>query len=204
MTKAEFLMRLQEQIREYPSEETEQSLNYYSEMIDDRMEDGMTEAEAIASLGAVEDIAEEIKCELPLTTLVKYKAKEKTKGKSMPVWGIVLLVLGSPIWLSLLLVIIVVVLVLYLAVWCVALAFWCVDVSFAAASVSCLVCIVDMLVRGSVLSAGCYLGAALILAALAIFTYLACFYMSKGIVSGTGWIFRQIKKSMVSRKEEAA
>ena len=53
MTKQEFLNELKNQISEYPSEETKQSLEYYSEMIDDRIEEGMTEAEAIASMGAV-------------------------------------------------------------------------------------------------------------------------------------------------------
>ena len=79
MTKVEFLDELKKQIAEYPSGETEQSLEYYSEMIDDRMEDGMTEGEAVASLGKIEDIARQIKEELPLATLVKQKTKEKMK-----------------------------------------------------------------------------------------------------------------------------
>ena len=33
--------------------------------------------EAVASLGSAEEIAQQIMCELPLTTIVKYKAKEK-------------------------------------------------------------------------------------------------------------------------------
>ena len=37
MTKAEFLNELKNRIAEYPSEETNQSVEYYSEMIDDRM-----------------------------------------------------------------------------------------------------------------------------------------------------------------------
>ena len=73
MTKAEFLNELKNRIAEYPSEETNQSVEYYSEMIDDRMEDGMSEPEAVASMGKVAEIAQQIKEELPLTTLVKYK-----------------------------------------------------------------------------------------------------------------------------------
>ena len=72
MTKAEFLNELKNRIAEYPSEETNQSVEYYSEMIDDRMEDGMSEPEAVASMGKVAEIAQQIKEELPLTTLVKY------------------------------------------------------------------------------------------------------------------------------------
>lgn len=204
MTKTEFLIRLKDEIREYPSEETDKSLEYYSEMIDDRMEDGMTEAEAIASLGPVEEIAEQIKCELPITTLVKYKAKEKSKGKSMPVWAIVLLIVSSPFWICLVLIIAVVILMLYLVVWCIDLAFWICDLAFAVSAVACVVSIIVMLVQGSFASAVFYLGAGLILSALSVFVYLACFYMSKGIVVGTKWMFRQIKKSIISKKEGEA
>lgn len=76
MNKAEFLKELQQRIQEYPVDETKKSMEYYAEMIDDRMEDGMSESEAVASLGSVEQIAEQIKCELPITTLVKQKTKE--------------------------------------------------------------------------------------------------------------------------------
>lgn len=204
MTKAEFLVRLQEQIREYPSEETDKSLEYYSEMIDDRMEDGMTEAEAIASLGPVEEIAEQIKCELPITTLVKYKAKEKVKGKSMPVWAIVLLIISSPFWICMVLMIALVILMLYLTVWCIDAAFWLCDLSFAVSVVACVSGTIVMIVQGSILSAVFYLGMGLIMAALTIFVYLACFYISKGIVVETKGVFRQIKRSIVSKKEDAA
>lgn len=200
MTKIEFLDKLQELIQEYPSEETQQSLDYYSEMIDDRMEDGMTEAEVIASLGPVEKIAEQIKCELPITTLVKHEIK----GKRMPVWSIVLLIIGSPLWLSIVVTIAVVVLSLYLTVWLLALAFWICDLSFAVSAVACVFALVVSVARGHILTGVFYLGAGLILAALAIFVHLASFYISKGIVVGTKGIFHQIKKSIVDKKEEAA
>jgi uncharacterized membrane protein len=47
MTKQEFLDRLAKKI---PKDEREERLAFYSEMIDDRMEEGMTEAEAVASI----------------------------------------------------------------------------------------------------------------------------------------------------------
>lgn len=55
--KGTFLNELKNQIAEYPSEETNQSVEYYSEMIDDQMEDGMSEAEAVASMGKVAVLA---------------------------------------------------------------------------------------------------------------------------------------------------
>lgn len=203
MTREEFLNSLKEQIKEYPSEETDKSLEYYSEMIDDRMEDGMTEPEAIASLGSVEAIAEQIKCELPLTTLVKYKAKEKTQGKSLPVWAIVLLAVSSPFWGGILIMIAAVILMMYMAVWCVNLSFWISDLAFLVSVVCGIIAVVAMLIKGSFASAGVYLGMTLIFAGLTIFLFIGCYYMTKGLIAGTCWLFRQIKKSMVHKKEVA-
>ena len=40
---------------EYRVKDLEERLTFYSEMIDDRMEDGMSEAEAVAAIGEVEE-----------------------------------------------------------------------------------------------------------------------------------------------------
>ena len=43
MTKVQFLMALQRKLHGLPQEDIEQTLEYYNEMIDDRMDDGLTE-----------------------------------------------------------------------------------------------------------------------------------------------------------------
>lgn len=204
MTKVEFLDKLKALINEYPPEETSKSVEYYEEIIDDRMEDGMTESEAIASLGSVEDIAEQIKCELPLTTLVKHKAKEKTKGKKLPVWAIVLIVLGSPIWLSLAVSVLSLIISFYATIWSIDVSFWAVDFSFVVVAIASLLAMVVMITEGSIISAVIYLGIALVFAALGILFFIGSLYLTKGIVKGTIWIFKQIKKSIVGegKKEE--
>ena len=50
MTKKEFLARLRRGLAQLPPEEREERLAFYSEMIDDRMEEGLSEQEAVASL----------------------------------------------------------------------------------------------------------------------------------------------------------
>lgn len=201
MTKSEFLDCLGGLISEYPSDETNKSLDYYSEMIDDRIEDGMTEAEAIASLGSVHDIANQIKCELPLTTLVKQKALEKTKGEGIPVWVIVLLVLGAPVWIPLAISISAVLLSIYITVWAFNFAFWVADLSIGISSIVTIFAAIISIFTGGFLSFLIYLGGAIVLAGLAIILAIGCFYMSKGIIAGTVWLFKQLKKSIVSSKE---
>ena len=59
-------------------------------MIDDRMEEGLTEAEAIAGIGSVDKIVTQIVAETPITKLVREKVKPK---RSLQAWEIILLVL---------------------------------------------------------------------------------------------------------------
>ena len=204
MTKVEFLDKLKALINEYPPEETSKSVEYYEEMINDRMEEGMTEAEAIASLGNVEEIAEQIKCELPLTTLVKYKKKEKKMGKNMRFWVIFLIVLVSLIWLSLAVYVLALIISFYATIWSIDISFWAVDFSFVMVAIASLFAMAVMITEGSIISAVIYLGMALVFAALSILFFIGSLYLSKGIVMGTALIFKQIKKSIVGedKKEE--
>ena len=60
MTKSEFLRTLRNGLRSLPDADAERSLTYYIEMIDDRMDDGMTEEEAVAAVGDPAQLAREI------------------------------------------------------------------------------------------------------------------------------------------------
>lgn len=179
MSKEIFLNNLRERLKSYPSEETDKSIAYYSEMIDDRIEDGMNEEDVIASLGSVDDIANKIINELSLTTLVKCKTKEK----SLPAWAIVLLVITAPVWLSLLLAAFVIIFSLYVTMWAVDVAFWAASFGIFAGSLGCLAGIFFFILHGSVLSCVAALGAAFVLAGLGILFFLGTLYLSKGIIA---------------------
>jgi len=60
MTKNEFIKELSAQLASLPQSEIEKSIAYYSEVIDDRLEDGMTEPEAVAAIGSIPTIVENI------------------------------------------------------------------------------------------------------------------------------------------------
>lgn len=87
MDKNTFLLQLQNRLKGLPEEELQQTLEYYREMIEDRLEEGLSEEDAVAELGPVEEIAQ------PL--LPKPVRKMKT-------WELVLLILGFPVWFPLL------------------------------------------------------------------------------------------------------
>jgi len=65
MSKADFLAALAAELRDLSREDIARSLEYYSEMIDERMEEGLSAQEAVAALGSPEAIGQEILKALP-------------------------------------------------------------------------------------------------------------------------------------------
>lgn len=201
MTRTDFLDELKNLIKDYPVEETEKPIEYYNEMIDDRIEDGMSEEDAVKSLGDVKDIAKEIEIEMPMKTIVKKKVKEK-KEENIPIWVILLLVLGFPVWAPLLLALGIGAFSLYIALWSVVLALWAVDAALFVSVIAGLLAIGITMVKGSMLSAIIYFGATLVLIGLALLGLIGCFYASKGLAALFAAIFKSIKKKLVSKNEK--
>ena len=98
MGKQEFLDTLRERLSGLPEQELEDRLSFYGEMLDDRIEEGIEEEAAVAELGSIEEIATQIISDIPLSKLAKEKIKPK---KRLGALEITLIILGSPIWLSL-------------------------------------------------------------------------------------------------------
>lgn len=123
MNKQEFFDLLRSRFGSVPEKELEARLEFYAEMIDDRMEDGLSEQEAISALGSVDEIANQTLSEIPLGRLAKERIKPKRRLK---VWEIVLLALGSPIWISLIAAAVVVVISVYASIWAAVASLWAV------------------------------------------------------------------------------
>ena len=60
MTRVQYLNELYRRLGGMSREQAEQHLTYYAEMLADRMEEGMTEEEAVASMEDVDTIAQRI------------------------------------------------------------------------------------------------------------------------------------------------
>ncbi len=108
MNKIEFLEAVRDRIKGLPSEDIEMSLEYYSEMIDDRLEDGLSEEEAVAAMGPVEDVVSQIFMSMPLSKVVKVTDEPRRSNAKK-----VLLILTSPLWI----ISIAVFYILYAALW---------------------------------------------------------------------------------------
>ena len=112
VNKMQFLQSVREQTAGMPLTEINRLLEYYSEMIDEAIEEGMSEEEATAHLGTWEEICAQIEEfrtsePQPIEAIKEEPAKElknpipETKPKkriSLPMWAVVLLILTSPVW----------------------------------------------------------------------------------------------------------
>ena len=197
MLKQEFLNALREGLNGLPEADIEERLTFYGEMIDDRIEEGRTEEEAVNEIGPVDEVVQQIVAETPLTRLVKEKIKPKRR---MRAWEIVLLILGFPLWFPLLVAAGAVVLALYVTLWSLVIALWAIEVAFIVSAVALLCGAVVFFVSGHGLAGMFALGAALILAALSIFLFFGCVAASKGTVLLAKKIVIGIKNLFVGKE----
>ena len=198
MNKEKFLDALRRRLSGLPQEDIDERIAFYEEMIDDRMDEGLSEEEAVSRIGSVEEIARQIMSEIPLQKLVKEKISPK---RSLKAWEIILLVLGSPVWIPLIIAAIAVLLALYVVMWAVVICFYAVDVSFVAGTLACIVGLFVSLMVGNLAVALFSLGAGLALAGLTILMFLVCIGITKAVIKLTGWMLLRIKISFVGRED---
>ena len=200
MDKKEFLWRLMDGLSGLPMEDIDRSLDYYSEMIDDRMEDGLSEEEAVAALGPVGEICSQILAETPLSRLVKEAVRPKRK---LRVWEIVLLVLGSPVWVPLIGAALIVVVTVYLSIWAVLLSLYAADLAGAVTGLAGVVTLFRMLSIGQIAEGILFLGGGMVCIGLAILLFFGFNRLTKGLV----WVTKRgllALKGCFVRKEAAA
>jgi len=198
MTKHKFLLSLQDRLSGLPQDDIEERLNFYSEMIEDRMEEGLSEEEAVSAVGSVDEIAAQTVADIPLAKIVKEKVKPKRR---MKVWEIVLLALGSPIWLSLLIAAFAVILSLCVSLWSVIISLWVVFVSVVGCSIGGIIAGVGFTLGGNGLTGIAVIGAGIICAGLAIFLFYGCKAATKGTLLLIKKTVLWMKNCFIKREE---
>jgi uncharacterized membrane protein len=195
MNKKEFIARLRSALKGLPQNEIEERVIFYSEMIDDRIEEGFSEADAVASIGSVDTIISQIAPE-------NQDIKEKKPKRKMGAWEIVLIVLGFPVWFSLLVAAVAVTFSLYGALWAVIISFWAVFVSFVACALAGVVAGITLMFFTNPFTGVAMIGAGITLAGLSIFAFFGCHIATKGALILIQKTAIGIKKALT--KKEAA
>lgn len=198
MTKAEFTARLRKKLSGLPEEDIEKSLEYYAEMISDREEDGLDEESAVAAVGTPDAIAEIILADTPLPKLIREKV---TPRRALRVWEIVLLIIGSPLWLTIALAVGVVILAVYLTLWAAAAALYAVVLSLAAGAVGGAAAIIPMFASGHIVQGIFCLGLGLFCAGLSILMFFVSNAAGRYIAALGRKILLGIKRCFIRKGE---
>jgi len=203
MNKQQFLAALKERMNALPENDSSRWLDYYEEMINDRMEDGMTEEQAVAEMDDLDGIMSQILEDIPLQRLVRARVK---KPRSLQGWEIALIVLGSPLWLTLLLAAAAVALALaaallavYVTMWAVVVTLYAAVLTLAIACVAGVACGVVMLFLGNPTAALLLSGGGLVCGGLSILMFFAVNLIAKGLIALTRKLFRAVKIRLIRK-----
>lgn len=197
MNKQEFLAELRKGLHGLPQNDIEERLTFYNEMIDDRMEEGLTEDAAVSEIGTVNEVVSQIVTETPLSKIVKEKVRPK---RTLRVWEIVLLALGSPIWLSLLIAAFAVIFAVYVTAWSVIVALWASELALAVSSIGSILSAVIFAFQVNGIVAIAVLGAGIAFAGLSIFLFFGCKETTKGILFLTKKMILGIKSLFIGKE----
>ena len=190
MNKKEFTAALESRLAGLPPEDIKEWLSFYGEMIDDRVEEGLTEQEAVGAIGGIDGIISQIAAEVPLKKLVREKVKAK---HGLGAWHTALIAAGFPVWFPLIIAAAAVVFSLYVSVWAIIGSVVAVDISLCVYAAAALFLAAVTAIKSSVLSAAAIFGTALIAAGLFILMLFAC----KSIIKG---FLRLTKKTSIGLK----
>ena len=197
MTKQDFLAQLRKGLAGLPQDDVEERLTFYGEMLEDRMEDGLSEEEALAEIGDVDEIVRQTIADIPLARIAKERIRPKRRLKA---WEIALLALGSPIWLSLGIAAAAVILAIYISLWSIIVALWAIFGAIAVcAAVSVPACVI-FVARGRGVSGLAVLSAGIVCAGLSILLFCGCRAATKGVFTLTKKITIGMKNCFIGKE----
>lgn len=201
MNKREFINVLTGKIITLPQEEINKSIEYYSEIIDDKVEDGMEEETAVDSLGSIDEIAKNIMCDMPITTLMKARVNEsKKKVSNNGIW-ILLLILGFPVWFPLLISLGAVLFSIYVVIWSLIITLFSVVLSFALTGVLGMIVGSIYISTVSVSYGLCVIGMSLVCTGLTILLIKPAIWLAKKLVILTSYFIKKIKLMFISERK---
>lgn len=195
MNRNEYIDSIKEKLKGLPEADIAKAVEYYEEAIDDRLEDGLTVEQAINSIGTPDEIAEKILMEFPITKLVAAKTKP---NRALKVWEIILLIVGSPLWIT-------VAALLFVAALLVVIFFF-------VAIVVVVVCLLAVLISGLAGVVACFvelfrsgglnfwvMGASLICLGLGVFLLIPTKNFIVWLFEQIGRFFKWIKRKIVRK-----
>ena len=212
VNKMQFLRAVREKTVHLPLSEVNRLREYFNEMIDEAMEEGLSEEEAVDRLGTWEEICAQIVEFLtsepqPIEAIKEEPAKEpqnpipekKPKKRiSLPMWAVVLLILTSPVWgaivLSLGIAVFAVIVSLVVIGGALVISLFAVVLSLAVVGVVGIPAAVVLFFTGSIATGLLSLGGGLVCGGFAILGWFMCIAFAKFVAVCVKGLFGRIVK----------
>lgn len=190
MNRAWFLSEIKNKMEQFPDFELQETLDYYNEIINDKIEGGMSEEEAIISLGNVDEIIKEMIYEMPLTSILNSKMKPKREFNIIQKFfiGLALLIGPLPFFIVLFFV--------YLSIWAVIGSLYLMDFLMLLASLLSILGFGFHIFTGNWIQSVLSLGFFFILTGLSILTFYGVNFVSVYLVEISKKYVRWIKSKL--------
>ena len=199
MKKNEFLEELRSKLVGLPKEDVDERISFYGEMIDDRMDEGKSEEEAVAEIGTVDEVIKQIAKDTPLVSLVKHKMKPKRRLRG---WEIALICIGFPLWFPLAIVGLVLLFVGFILMWTGAIVVYATEIALVAATFMSFLSFFFGLFDGNLANNATYLGLGIMCLGGAICLSFGCYGITKAMIKATRGMFIGIKSWFIKKGDK--
>ena len=191
MTKQEFIDELRDALSDITDHDREERVAFYGEMIDDFIDEGISEEAAVEKVGPIDRIVNEVLGDTPLFELLKRKVKPKRRLEG---WEIALIAITSPIWLSMAISAVSVIISLFVTMWSVIVSLWAVLLACGASAAAGVLGGILVSFTKTPLLGVMLIGAGITLAGLSILVFYLCNLATKGAAVLSKSVFLGIKK----------
>ena len=203
MSKQEFIDELRAKLSKLPNIDIEERLRFYEEMINDRMEDGLSEEEAISGIGSIDEIYAQFYQDVPKSHLNLDKARQKAKTRknrkiiilssTAIIWGPILIALAVSA-LAVAISLVALAISLFVALWVLVASLWAIFAAFTLSAPAAILIAILNIFSGNILPGIAILGGGMVVAGLAIFAFFGALYATKGSAVLTKKSFLGISK----------
>lgn len=153
MNKEEFLLTLRQKLEAQSVANIDNMIDFYDEMICDRIEDGMSEEEAISAMEPIDKIVSEAVLDKTIPVLVKEKvekSRKTAKAKGTQGLWIALAIIGFPIWFPLAITFGTLLFGIYLIIWILIICLFILLASIGAGALGGLILLPYGVIRGAI------------------------------------------------------
>lgn len=199
MKKNELIEQLSARLSGLPSDDIENMVDYYSEMIDERIEDGIDEEEAVAAIGDLDEIVSQILSEIPISKLVKAKVNQKSKLSALQ---ITLIIMGAPLWIPILIAILAVIFSVFVAIFSLVISAFSVVVSFGGVALGGILGALVYIFIGMNINAVVLFGIGVFSAGATILSFILSLEFAKLVIKLIKKTFIWIKFSFIRKGEQ--